>query len=84
MQTELDPGKSFVERFLDHPHLIISLILLAVALGFIGFKSMPLNLFPDANYPVVSVIIPMPGASAEDVEDKVTRIVECCKRHKED
>ena len=76
MQTELDPGKSFVERFLDHPHLIISLILLAVALGFIGFKSMPLNLFPDANYPVVSVIIPMPGASAEDVEDKVTRIVE--------
>ncbi len=68
--------KSFVERFLEHPHLIISIIFLAVALGFIGFKSMPLNLFPDANYPVISVIVPWPGASSEDVEDKVTRILE--------
>ena len=68
--------KSFVERFLEHPHLIISIIFLAVALGFIGFKSMPLNLFPDANYPVISVIVPWPGASSEDVEDMVTRILE--------
>ncbi len=76
-----DPGnsahkKTFIEVFLKRPHLIISIILLTVALGFIGFKSMPLNLFPDANYPVISVIIPEPGASAEDVEDKVTRTVE--------
>ncbi len=68
--------KSFVERFLEHPHLIISIIFLAVAMGFIGFKSMPLNLFPDANYPVISIIVPWPGASSEDVEDKVTRILE--------
>ncbi len=68
--------KPFIERFLSMPHLILSVILLAVALGFIGFKSMPLNLFPDANYPVITVIIPWPGAAASDVEDKVTRIVE--------
>jgi len=68
--------KSFIEAYLERPHLITSIILLAVAMGFIGFKSMPLNLFPDANYPVISVVIPEPGASAEDVEDKVTRTVE--------
>ena len=68
--------KTYVERFLEHPHLVISLVLLAAALGFIGFRSMPLNLFPDANYPVISVIIPWPGASAQDVEDKITRVVE--------
>ncbi|NPA94057.1 MAG: efflux RND transporter permease subunit, partial [Thermodesulfobacteria bacterium] len=68
--------RSFIEGFLASPHLLMSLIFLAVALGFVAFRSMPLNLFPDANYPVISVIIPWPGASASDVEDKVTRIVE--------
>ncbi len=67
---------TFIEKFLERPHLIISLLFLAVAMGIIGFKSMPLNLFPDANYPSISVIIPWPGASADDVEDKVTRTVE--------
>ncbi len=65
-----------VERFLSNPHLIVSFIMLAAAMGFIAFRSMPLNLFPDANYPSISVIIPWPGASAHDVEDKVTRLVE--------
>ncbi|NOY52730.1 MAG: efflux RND transporter permease subunit [Deltaproteobacteria bacterium] len=73
---DTESRKSFIESYLKRPHLITSVILLAAALGFIGFKSMPLNLFPDANYPVISVIIPEPGASAEDVEDKVTRTVE--------
>ena len=67
---------NFIEHYLANPHLVSSLILLAVALGIIGFKAMPLNLFPDANYPVIAVIIPWPGAAAGDVEDKVTRIVE--------
>ncbi|NDY42983.1 efflux RND transporter permease subunit [Dissulfurirhabdus thermomarina] len=72
------PGgrKTFVEAYLERPYLITSFILLAAALGFIGFKAMPLNLFPDANYPVIAVIIPEPGAAASDVEDKVTRTVE--------
>lgn len=76
MDTKGKNGPKFVEVFLSNPHLIVSLILLACALGFIAFKSMPLNLFPDANYPSISVILPWPGAAASDVEDKVTRVVE--------
>jgi multidrug efflux pump subunit AcrB len=68
--------KSFIESLLNHPHLVMSVILLLAAFGIIGFRSMPLNLFPDANYPVIAVIIPQPGAAAADVEDKVTRPVE--------
>ncbi len=70
------PGKGIIDRLLAAPHLVMSVILLLAALGFIGFRSMPLNLFPDANYPVITVIIPEPGAAAADVEDKVTRTVE--------
>ncbi len=76
MEEKLPRKKTFIEGLLSQPHLVMSLILLVASLGFIGFKSMPLNLFPDANYPVITVIIPWPGASASDVEDKVTRIVE--------
>ena len=68
--------ETFIEYFLANPHLAMSFILLTVAFGVIGFKSMPLNLFPDANYPVIAVIIPWPGASAADVEDQVTRLIE--------
>ena len=70
------PGSSLIEKLLNHPHLIMSFILLLAAMGLIGFRAMPLNLFPDANYPVIAVIIPQPGAAAADVEDKVTRLVE--------
>ena len=67
---------AFLSGLLNRPYIIMSVLLLIAALGFIGFKSMPLNLFPDANYPSISVLIPWPGASAGDVEDKVTRIIE--------
>jgi len=69
-------SKSLIDKLLNHPHLVMPIILLLAAFGVIGFRSMPLNLFPDANYPVIAVIIPQPGAAAADVEDKVTRLVE--------
>ncbi len=67
---------SFVERYLRNPYLITSVIALTVVLGFMSFRKMPLNLFPDANYPKIAVVLVWPGASAEDVADKVARPVE--------
>ncbi|MEW6118147.1 MAG: efflux RND transporter permease subunit [Nitrospirota bacterium] len=67
---------SFTERYLKRPYLITSLIFLAAFIGFIGFKKMPINLFPDSDYPQIAVITFYPGASAKDIEDKVTRLVE--------
>jgi len=63
-------------HILRRPHLVVSVLFLCAVLGLIGFKSMPMNLFPDANYPQVVVLISQPGASAGDIEDKVTRPVE--------
>ncbi|GBE13488.1 multidrug resistance protein MdtC [bacterium BMS3Bbin14] len=61
---------------LKRPYLIFSVLLLIAVLGVIGFFSMPMNLFPDANYPQVVVIIAEPGAAARDVEADVARPVE--------
>ncbi len=67
---------NFVQAYIRRPHLITAFILLVVALGVISFKLMPLNLFPDANYPVITVVVYQPGASARDMEDKVARPIE--------
>jgi len=67
---------SFVESYLKHPHGIMAFLLGGVVFGLLSFQTLPLNLFPDANYPAVSVLMVWPGAAAEDVEDKVARRVE--------
>ncbi|MDA8169572.1 MAG: efflux RND transporter permease subunit [Nitrospiraceae bacterium] len=66
----------FTERYLKRPYLITSVIFLLAVVGFIGFRKLPVNLFPDSDYPQVAVLVAYPGASAKDVEDKVTRPVE--------
>jgi len=67
---------SLVERYLKQPHFVISIILLGVVMGIISFKELPLNFFPDANYPKVVVVLQLPGASAEDVQREVAIPVE--------
>ncbi|MFP4428765.1 MAG: efflux RND transporter permease subunit [Desulfovermiculus sp.] len=67
---------SLVDKTFDHPHLVLAIILLGVALGVVSFQRLPQNLFPEANYPSVSVLLVWPGAAAEDVQDQVTRYVD--------
>ena len=54
----------------------MSLIFLIAIVGIQGFRNMPINLFPDTDYPQITVLTFYPGASAKDVEDKVTRLIE--------
>ncbi|MFO7861196.1 MAG: efflux RND transporter permease subunit [Desulfosalsimonas sp.] len=67
---------SRVEAYLKNPHGITALLFLGVVFGLISFRTLPLNLFPDANYPQVAVLLVWPGASAEDMTDRVSRQVE--------
>jgi len=66
----------WIAAYLKKPHGVTALLLLGVAFGFIAFRGLPLNLFPDANYPQVAVVIVWPGAAAGDMTDKVSRKVE--------
>ena len=67
---------NWVDAYLKKPHGIIALVLLGTIFGVIGFNTLPLNLFPDSNYPQVSVLLNWPGAAAEDMANKVSRKVE--------
>jgi len=44
--------------------------------GVYGLRQLPLDLFPEMELPSLSVIVVYPGASATDVEDRVTQVVE--------
>ena len=65
-----------VDAYLKRPHLASSLVVLAAVVGFVGYRRMPVNLFPDSERPKVAVVSVYPGASAEDVEAEVTRPIE--------
>lgn len=47
-----------------------------ILLGIIAFSNLAIDLFPDISYPVVSVVTEYPGASPEDIEVSITRIIE--------
>lgn len=55
---------------------ITMLILIIVVLAFISFSRIGLGLFPDIEFPIVSVIITYPGASPEEIENSVTKFLE--------
>jgi multidrug efflux pump subunit AcrB len=67
---------NWIDAYLRRPHGVTALLFLGVVFGLVSFRTLPLNLFPDANYPQVAVVLIWPGASAEDMADLVSRQVE--------
>jgi len=67
---------SFMQRLLGRPHAILALAVLVVVAGGAAYFTMPMNLFPDSNRPMISVVTQWPGAEASDVEQELTHPVE--------
>ncbi len=67
---------SAMERFLRYPHAIIAVALVGVVAGALAYVTLPMNLFPETNRPVVSVVTQWPGAAANDVATDVTHPME--------
>lgn len=67
---------NFMQRLLARPHAIIALAALTVVAGIVAYVTMPMNLFPDSNRPMTSVVTQWPGAAAGDVEQEVTHPIE--------
>ena len=67
---------SIARIFLSQPHAILSITLLAIILGILGYQNIPINLFPNTNRPMVSVVVQWPGATTTDVATDVTHALE--------
>ena len=61
---------------LTYPYAVIALALLVAAMGIMGYFNTPVDLFPETSPPQVVVITTQPGASASDVEDNITEVIE--------
>ncbi|MBN8606565.1 MAG: efflux RND transporter permease subunit [Caulobacterales bacterium] len=58
------------------PVLATVFSLIIIAFGLIAFTNLPLRELPDVDRPIVSVSTSYPGASAQVVENQITRIIE--------
>lgn len=57
--------------------VLVSVIFIALAVfGTVSLRLLPIDLFPEIEPPVMSVITAYPGASADEVEEKITEIME--------
>jgi multidrug efflux pump len=66
----------FAERFIRRPVLSSMVSLGLVLVGLIAYSRLPVREFPDADPPVVSVTVFLPGASPQVIESAVTDVLE--------
>src|SRR5690625_2524018 len=58
------------------PKLTIVTMILFILLGMVSLTNLPMQLFPEIEPPVGAVVSSYPGASPEEVEEKVTKPLE--------
>src|SRR5262245_1461396 len=64
--------RKLLEWAVYNPLLIVLLVLALVAVGGYAFLNVNVEAYPDPAPPIIEVVAQYPGASAEEVERKVT------------
>jgi len=64
------------EMSVRRPVTALMLFLGVVLVGAFCFVQMPIDLLPDMDIPSITVVTPYEGASSEEVEEKITRVLE--------
>jgi multidrug efflux pump subunit AcrB len=65
-----------VRLALRRPYTFVVVSMLIAVLGVLSIASMPTDIFPDINIPVISVIWTYGGLSPTEMQDRITTIVE--------
>ncbi len=68
----MSPARLAVRR----PIFIASIAILVMALGALALKRLPIDLYPDVNFPTIIVATTYPGAGPQEVETGISRILE--------
>jgi len=58
------------------PITTIMLFVAIIIIGYVSFSRLPIDLFPEIEPPIISVLTSYPGASAQDVELNVSKKIE--------
>ncbi len=68
----MTPAKLSVRQ----PVFIASIVILLCALGLLALIKLPIDLYPDVNFPTIVVVTIYPGAGPQEVESAVSRVLE--------
>lgn len=69
-------GMLISDTAIKQPVFVTMLMLLAIVIGLIAYTTMPVNLLPDVDMPIVTVRVVYPGAGPESVADQVAKPLE--------
>jgi len=67
---------NIAELSIKRPIFITCIAVLIMILGYLSLKKLPIDLFPDVTFPVVTVTTIYPGAGPAEVETLVSKIYE--------
>ncbi|GHU13117.1 multidrug ABC transporter [Spirochaetia bacterium] len=67
---------SVAKTVVGRPTTILIVFCLLIGLGFFALVNLPVDLYPDINFPMLVVYTSYPGAGPEEVERSVTRTLE--------
>mgnify|MGYP003384090993 CR=1 FL=1 len=65
-----------LERLIRHPIVVLLGMVLIGLGGLASLRSLPVDLFPRLDYPLINVITHYPAGTAEDMEQLITRPIE--------
>ncbi|MBD3368535.1 MAG: MMPL family transporter [Candidatus Eisenbacteria bacterium] len=60
----------------NRPVTVFMMFAVLVLFGVLALTRLPVDLMPEFEFPVISVVTPYPGAGSEDIESNVTELVE--------
>ncbi len=69
-------GFNISEVAIKHPVTTIMFMLALLVTGLMAYRDLPVELYPDVSFPVVSISTIYPGASALEIETLITKPIE--------
>ena len=61
---------------IERPVFVTCIVILIMVLGFMSYRSLGVDLFPDVSFPFVSVTTPYKGAVPEEIETQISKPLE--------
>ncbi len=67
---------SLADLSIKRPTFITCIVFFMIAVGLLALKTLPVDLFPDVTFPIVSITTEYRGAGPAEIETLVTRVLE--------